>query len=1001
MQKEKKALSRRRAWIQCGDSSTWKCDIPCSIFCGSKAAVTDHADDPTRSPAAMVCRALWYGLLIFVASHRPGSCQAQDVPLDGSRDIYITLEQAQRSTVGWGTARSHQSVTGSSLAIGEETFPQGIGTHAPAEIVFAMAGKYRWFSCYAGISSEMTEKGSVIVQIWLDGAKAFESPVLRVGDAPQYLQLSVAGARELKIVATDAGDGNAADHLNLGYVRLSPAEEPPPAELRPTIERQFVGETPPPEHELSLWYRQPAQRWLEALPVGNGRLGAMVYGGIDRERIDLNESTFWSGAPDDSHDNPAAREHLAEIRSLLFAGDFARARELISQHLLGRRGNYGTHLPLGELQLQLQHPASQVENYRRELDLEEAAARVSYTIDGVQFTREVIASHPRSVVAVHLTADKPHSISLQMSFRAHRQPCQVEAHEDGTLMIAASARETKHSDGQTGVSLVGYVVTKADGGTVRAQSDRVDVTDADAVTLYVVLNTDFRGRDARQLSDTQIAPLGDENYMSLRQRHLKDFQSLFRRVAFTLGPQVAQSTDLRVRSPDPTLCALFFHYGRYLLIAGSREDSPLPTNLQGIWNDNLACNMGWTCDFHLDINQQQNYWPAEVCNLSECHAPLFRLIESLREPGRRTAQRMYGAPGWVCHVFTNPWGFTAPGWGLGWGLHPTGGIWIASHLWEHYLFTGDREFLAQHAYPTLREAAEFFLHYMVVDPKHHWLVTGPATSPENAFLTPDGQGAQSEYMGPTCDSVLVRDLFTSCIESSRILDTDAELRGRLQAALGLLPPLRSGKHGQLMEWLEDFDEAIPNHRHTTHLIALFPSCQITPDHTPELARAARVTIERRLGQQDWEDVEWSRGNAILFFARLRDGDEAYKHLLGLLQEDTDSNLLTFARGGIAGAPENIFCVDGNSAGTAGVAEMLVQSHGGVVELLPALPDSWPNGSISGLCARGGLVVDIDWHDGKLSGALLRSVTGTKTSVRYRDISCDIDLQPGESARIEP
>jgi alpha-L-fucosidase 2 len=325
----------------------------------------------------------------------------------------------------------------------------------------------------------------------------------------------------------------------------------------------------------------------------------------------------------------------------------------------------------------------------------------------------------------------------------------------------------------------------------------------------------------------------------------------------------------------------------------------------------------------------------------------------------------------VCHVFSNAWGYTAPGWGLGWGLHVTGGAWIASHLWEHYLFTGDTVFLEQRAYPILKDAAEFFLAYMVEDPKHHYLVTGPSPSPENSYVAPDGKQC-SESMGPTCDAVLVRDLFSSCIEASRILGKDAEFAARLEAARAKLPPLLVGKNGQLREWLEDFDEAIPNHRHTSHLISLYPSGQITVNGTPELAQAARVTIERRTTRPDWEDVEWSRGNMINFHARLADGDKAYESVLGLLRKLTDKNLLTFSVGGIAGAPENIFVVDGNSAGTAGIAEMLLQSHGGEIRLLPALPKAWPSGEVTGLRARGGYDVDIAWRDGRMTAGTIRA-----------------------------
>ncbi|MCL5096455.1 MAG: glycoside hydrolase family 95 protein, partial [Candidatus Omnitrophica bacterium] len=431
----------------------------------------------------------------------------------------------------------------------------------------------------------------------------------------------------------------------------------PFASETPTIN---PGIAPARSSSLTLWYRQPAQRWLEALPVGNGRLGAMVFGGVAIERLALDESTFWSGAPDPTHDNPAAREHLAEIRTLLFDGQYRKAVDLISRTMLGRRGNYGTHLPVGDLILQVRHHEGEVRDYRRDLDLARAVASVRYSIGGVRFTREIIASHPDNVIALHLSADKPGQVSFQMQFKANREPSQVRTRGNDTLLINADARETRHSNGKTGVSLAGMVRAFTEGGSVTARDDSIEVIDANAATILIALNTTFNHAQPAALCEQQFAAASPA-YTTLRQRHVADYQPIFRRVSLDLGPSPAEQlpTDrrlarLRRGEEDPALVALFFQYGRYLLIAGSRADSPLPMNLQGIWNDNLACNMGWTCDFHLDINTEQNYWPAEVCNLSECHEPLFRLIESLRAPGRRTAQTVYGSRGWVCHVFTNP-----------------------------------------------------------------------------------------------------------------------------------------------------------------------------------------------------------------------------------------------------------------------------------------------------------------------------------------------------------
>jgi alpha-L-fucosidase 2 len=462
-------------------------------------------------------------------------------------------------------------------------------------------------------------------------------------------------------------------------------------------------------------------------------------------------------------------------------------------------------------------------------------------------------------------------------------------------------------------------------------------------------------------------------------------------------------TDLRRKTlasgvRDPSLCALFFQYWRYLTIAGSRADSPLPLALQGIWNDGLASSMGWTDDFHLDINTQQNYWLAEVGNLAESQTPLFSLIEGLRESGTKTAKELYGAPGWVSHVVTNPWGYTAPGWGLGWGLFVTSGIWIALQMWEHFRFTQDVRFLRERAYPVFKDAAGFFLAYMVEHPKHGWLVTGPSDSPENSFRTPSG-GSCSESMGPTCDRVLVDALFRICGEAQAILAIDPEFSTALREARTKLPPLQIGRYGQLQEWLEDYEEAEPNHRHTSHLIALYPENQISPEKTPALAEAARVTLKRRITQPNWEDTEWSRANLINYYARLWDGEAAHQHLLGLLADATEDNLLTYSRGGVAGAAQNIFAIDGNTAGAAGIAEMLLQSQGGLIHLLPALPAAWPDGSVRGLRARGGFQVDIRWRSSRLVSASFFSREDGSCKVRYGSGVAEVRTKSGQSVRL--
>ena len=755
-----------------------------------------------------------------------------------------------------------------------------------------------------------------------------------------------------------------------------------------------------------LWYGQPAERWLDALPLGNGRLGAMVFGGPQQEILALNESTVWSGSPNSSNVNPTARMYLGAARQLLFEGKYAEANALCDQHLSGSEGSYGTHLPLAKLKIeQSGFVAADVTAYQRSLDVCNALTKVQFTVAGVRFAREAYISNPHQILALRLTADRPGQLSLTITLDSGDLPGKTVATEKNQLVLTGRAWEKKHSDGTVGVIFQTTIQAIADGGSVARNRSSLEVKNANSVTLIIAANTSYREADYVGLCESQIQTAISLGHENLRSRHIADHRRLFERVKIDLGgeseaqkPTDARLSALGTGASDPNLHALFFQYGRYLLIAGSRENSPLPMNLQGIWNDNLAANMPWTCDFHLDINTQQNYWPSEVCNLSECAEPLFKLVESLSRDGESTAKNMYGARGWVCHVYTNAWGFTAPGVGLGWGPFVTGGIWAASHLWEHYLFSGDRAFLEKRAYPVLKSASEFFLDYMVEDPKHHWLVTGPSVSPENVFLSPDGQRC-SVSMGPTCDRELVYGLFSWCIEAASILNIDAEFCNTLRAARAKLPPIQIGRHGQIQEWLEDFEEAEPNHRHTSHLLALFPLDQITPEKTPELANAARITIERRAKQKNWEDVEWTRTNMMHFFARLADGEAAREQLLGLLIKDTERNLMTFSRAGVAGAEENIFAIDGNTAASSGIAEMLLQSHANI-HLLPALPKEWADGSISGLRARGGFEVDISWKAGTLKSAVIHSDRACKRRVRYGRRSQEFEFKPRQALHLD-
>ncbi|PHV70258.1 hypothetical protein CS063_11355 [Sporanaerobium hydrogeniformans] len=761
-----------------------------------------------------------------------------------------------------------------------------------------------------------------------------------------------------------------------------------------------------------LYADQPAKCWQEGFPLGNGFMGVMLYGGYELDLLDLSEATFWSGAKSEANNQPSAASAWREMRRLVECEDYETASQ-VAEQFIGRRHNYGSNLPVGQLRIGYNYSNKKIESYKRSLDLNTALAVSEYSVEGKAIKTEAFLSYPKQCFCMRIFNPDKEKMAITLEFRADNKPFQVNAYNN-TLYFDVQAREKIHSDGKSGTTLQGYCKVILEEGTCREEAGQLIIDTHSDLILCVAMCTDFNGRDPKEaLGVCKLNTFSE--YEAIKQEHIKDFSKYMDRVELTLDTEGDMNDKtlseylhyLEKTGKNNKLTELLFQYGRYLLLSSSREQSILPTHLQGIWNDSVACQIEWTCDMHLDINTQMNYWLSEPGNLAECHHPLFRWMEQCVIPsGRESAQKSYGLSGWSADLVSNAWGFTAPYWSNTISPCPTSGIWMASDYMEHYRYTQDYTFLKEHAYPVISEAIDFFEEYVFYN-KEGKLSCGPSISPENSFMKGDKEFFFSN--GCTYELVMIRELFRQYEEIVNILEAhddlnrlDQQRRDRIKQLEKELLPYRILEDGTLAEWNHNYTSRDKQHRHTSHLLGVFPYSQITPKRNPDLAKAVEYSLEKRLEPSDnWEDTGWARALVLLYYCRLHQPEKAYRHLYSLQSKLLNPNLMVMhppTRGAGSFAP--VYELDGNTGCSMAIIEMLMQSHNGQIHLLPCLPKEWKRGHIKGIKARGNIEVAMKWDKGELISADFIGESKKNISIVYKGIEIQLNLEAGRMKTVK-